>query len=213
VSKTQILLSGHGGQGVLLLGDYIAFSAMLDGRHVVYTPSYGPETRGGKAKCYVVISDDEIDTPIPDEPDLMIIMNQPSMDFVPLLGKEGLLLYNSSLIDGEPQRRDINRIAVPATEIADSLAKELDEQILADMKDTRFVANSVMFGAYVGAAAEQTEKLLDETLEHFLREKKAGLLELNMVAVERGLKHVRTLRAAVPDSPRRIALSLDTQRL
>jgi len=191
VSKTQILLSGHGGQGVLLLGDYIAFSAMLDGRHVVYTPSYGPETRGGKAKCYVVISDDEIDTPIPEEPDLMIIMNQPSMDFVPLLGRGGLLLYNSSLIDGEPQRSDIKKIAVPATEIADSLGKELDPALLGDLKDTRFVSNSVLFGAYLGTPAGQTAgKHLDEALQHFLAGKKAGLLELNRLAIERGLKYV-----------------------
>jgi 2-oxoglutarate ferredoxin oxidoreductase subunit gamma len=192
VSKTQILLSGHGGQGVLLLGDYIAFSAMLDGSHVVYTPSYGPETRGGKAKCYVVISDDEIDTPIPEEPDLMIIMNQPSMDFVPLLGRGGLLLYNSSLIDSEPERSDVKKIAVPATEIADSLGKELDPTVLGDVKDTRFVSNSVLFGAYLGTPAGQTAGMhLDETLHHFLAGKKAGLLELNRLAIERGLKHVK----------------------
>jgi 2-oxoglutarate ferredoxin oxidoreductase subunit gamma len=192
VSKTQILLSGHGGQGVLLLGDYIAFSAVLNGSHVVYTPSYGPETRGGKAKCYVVISDDEIDTPIPEEPDLMIIMNQPSMDFVPLLGRGGLLLYNSSLIDSEPERSDVKKIAVPATEIADSLGKELDPTVLGDVKDTRFVSNSVLFGAYLGTPAGQTAgKHLDETLHHFLAGKKAGLLELNRLAIERGLKHVK----------------------
>jgi 2-oxoglutarate ferredoxin oxidoreductase subunit gamma len=191
VSKTQILLSGHGGQGVLLLGDYIAYSAMLDGKHVVYTPSYGPETRGGKAKCYVVISEDDIDTPIPEEPDLMIIMNQPSMDFVPLLGKGGLLLYNSSLIDGEPQRSDIRKIAVPATEIAGSLGKDLNAHLLGDTKDTGFVANSVMFGAYLGTpAGKAATRHLDQTLEHFLVGKKAGLLELNRLAIERGLTHV-----------------------
>jgi 2-oxoglutarate ferredoxin oxidoreductase subunit gamma len=197
VTKTQILLSGHGGQGVLLLGDYIAYSAMLDGKHVVYTPSYGPETRGGKAKCYVVISDEEIDTPIPEEPDLMIILNQPSMDFVPALGKGGLLLYNSSLIQGEPQRSDIKKIPVPATEMADSLGKDLDPAILGDMKDTRFVANSVMFGAYLGTPAGQTaKKHLNEILQHFLAGKKANLLELNRSAVEQGLRHMSTVTAA-----------------
>jgi 2-oxoglutarate ferredoxin oxidoreductase subunit gamma len=196
VSKTQILLSGHGGQGVLLLGDYIAYSAMLDGKHVAYTPSYGPETRGGKAKCYVVLSEDEIDTPIPEEPDLMIIMNQPSMDFVPLLAKGGLLLYNSSLIDGEPQRSDIKKIAVPGTEIADSLGKELNPDLLGDIKDTRFVSNSVMFGAYLGTPAGQTAaRHLDQTLEHFLVGKKAGVLELNRLAIERGLRHVTAAMA------------------
>lgn len=191
MTKTQILIAGHGGQGVLLLGDCVAYSAMLDGKHVVYTPSYGPETRGGKAKCYVVISDDEIDTPIPEEPNLMIIMNQPSMDFVPVLGKGGLLLYNSSLIEGEPQRNDIKKIPVPATEIADSFGKELSPGVLRDMKDTRFVANSVMFGAYLGTPAGQTSKnYLNGTLQYFLTGKKPGLLELNQLAVERGLAHM-----------------------
>jgi 2-oxoglutarate ferredoxin oxidoreductase subunit gamma len=189
--KTQILLSGHGGQGVLLLGDYIAYSAMLDGNHVVYTPSYGPETRGGKAKCYVVISHDDIDTPIPEQPDLMIIMNQPSMDFVPVLGKGGLLLYNSSLIEGEPERNDIKKVPVPATEMADSLGKELSPGTLGDMKDTRFVANSVMFGAYLGTPAGQSaSKHLNETLQHFLAGKKTGLVELNRLAVQRGLDYM-----------------------
>jgi 2-oxoglutarate ferredoxin oxidoreductase subunit gamma len=199
VTKTQILLSGHGGQGVLLLGDCIAYSAVLDGRHVVYTPSYGPETRGGKARCYVVISDGEIDTPIPEEPDLMIILNQPSMDFVPMLGKGGLLLYNSSLVQGEPQRNDIKKIPVPATELADSLAKELSPEILGDMKDTRLVANLVMFGAYLGTPAGQmAKKHLDETLRHFLAGKKVSLLELNRSAVERGLR----LMSAMPTANR-----------
>ena len=199
MTKTQILLSGHGGQGVLLLGDCIAYSAMLDGRHVVYTPSYGPETRGGKAKCYVVISDGEIDTPIPETPDLMIILNQPSMDFVPMLGKGGVLLYNSSLIQGEPQRSDIKKIPVPATELADSLAKELSPEILGDTRDTRFVANLVMFGAYLGTPAGQTAKThLDETLRHFLAGKKASLLELNRSAVERGLRFMSTMPIMKP---------------
>jgi len=195
VTKTQILLAGHGGQGVLLLGDCIAYSAVLDSRHVVYTPSYGPETRGGKARCYVVISDGEIDTPIPEEPDLMIILNQPSMDFVPMLGKGGLLLYNSSLVQGGSQRGDIKKIPVPATELADSLAKELRPEILGDTRDTRFVANLVMFGAYLATPAGQTaKKHLSETLQHFLAGKKASLLELNRSAVERGLR----LMSAMP---------------
>lgn len=182
---------------MLLLGDCIAYSAILDGRHVVYTPSYGPETRGGKAKCYVVISEGEIDTPIPETPDLMIILNQPSMDFVPMLGKGGVLLYNSSLIQGEPQRDDIKKVPIPATELADSLAKELSPEILGDIRDTRFVANLVMFGAYLGTPAGQTaKKHLDETLQHFLAGKKASLIQLNRSAVERGLRIMSTMSIA-----------------
>lgn len=197
MTKTQILLSGHGGQGVLLLGDYIAYSAMLDGNHVAYTPSYGPEARGGKAKCFVVISEGDIDTPIPEEPDVMIIMNQPSMDFVPTLGKNGLLLYNSSLIEGEPQRSDIRKIAVPATGIADSLGKELNPAVLGGTKDTRFLANSVMFGAYLRTSAGKSAKRhLNETLRHLLAGKKPELLELNRLAMERGFSYMNQTIAA-----------------
>jgi 2-oxoglutarate ferredoxin oxidoreductase subunit gamma len=179
-----------GGQGVLLLGDLIAYSAMLGQQHVAYTPSYGPETRGGKAKCYVVISDEEIDSPIPEEPDLMIILNQPSMDFVPVLKKDGLLLFNSSLIQDADHRSDIKKIAVPATEIADSLGKELDFGSTRELKDTGFVANSVMFGAYLATPAGQgARKHLDDTLEHFLVGKKSSLVALNKSAVDHGLHH------------------------
>jgi 2-oxoglutarate ferredoxin oxidoreductase subunit gamma len=199
VTKTQILLSGHGGQGVLLLGDYIAYSAMLDGKHVAYTPSYGPETRGGKAKCYVVISEGEIDTPIPEEPDLMIIMNQPSMDFVPLLKRKGLLLYNSSIIEGKPQRSDIESIPVPATELADLLGRELNPTLLGDIKDTRFLANSVLFGAYLGTPAGKSAKShLEETLQYFLAEKKQSLVELNRFAVQRGYDFTSARAAEKP---------------
>src|SRR5512136_2987789 len=98
MSKIKVLLAGHGGQGILLLGDYIAYTAMLQGKHVAYIPSYGPETRGGKAKCYVIISDETVDNPIAEEPDVEIIMNQPSMDFLNNLRPEGLVIYNQSLI-------------------------------------------------------------------------------------------------------------------
>jgi 2-oxoglutarate ferredoxin oxidoreductase subunit gamma len=107
------------------------------------------------------------------------------------LGKGGLLLYNSSLIEGEPERNDIKKVPVPATEMADSLGKELSPGTLGDMKDTRFVANSVMFGAYLGTPAGQSaSKHLNETLQHFLAGKKTGLVELNRLAVQRGLDYM-----------------------
>ncbi len=113
------------------------------------------------------------------------------MDFVRLLSKDGLLLYNSSLIEQQTERSDIRTIAVPATEIADSLGKELNPEIFRDTKDTRFVANSVLFGAFLATSEGKTAKNhLDATLHHFLAGKKAGLLELNKLAVERGIKHV-----------------------
>ena len=108
MSKMKVLIAGHGGQGILLLGDYLAYSAMLQGKHVAYIPSYGPETRGGKAKCYVILSDETVDNPIAEEPDVEIIMNQPSMDFLNHLRPQGLIIYNRSLIEERrrPRRRE-----------------------------------------------------------------------------------------------------------
>lgn len=193
MSKTEILLAGHGGQGILLLGDFIAYSAVLEGKHVAYTPSYGPETRGGKAKCHVVIADESIDTPIAEEPDIMIIMNQPSMDFVPALKPHGLLIYNSSLIQSEPQRNDIKQFKVPATEIADTLRKGLNDEALGEIKDTRIVSNSVMFGAYLELSNRaRNEEVINRTLEHFLKGRKESLLMLNRIAIERGIEYSRS---------------------
>jgi 2-oxoglutarate ferredoxin oxidoreductase subunit gamma len=188
--KTQLILAGHGGQGVLELANYVSYFELLRGRHVAYTPSYGPESRGGKVKCYVVISDDEIDSPIVEEPDCLIVMNIPSMDFVSLLRKGGTLIMNSSLIAEEPARKDIKAIKIPATEMADDL-KNLQ---LAPSQDTRIAANSIMFGAYLALMEKQTDKqLIDSVFSHFLTDRKVVYIPLNVAAVSRGFEYTSRL--------------------
>jgi len=188
VTKTKVLVAGHGGQGVLLLSDYIAYAAMLEGKHVAYTPSYGPETRGGKAKCYVVLSDEEVDNPIVEEPDFEIIMNQPSMDFLTYLRPGGLCIYNKSLIDTEPDRDDVRVFGVPATEIADGLKSQVPTTAVAD---TKMFANSVMFGAFIEVCSSNTsENVIRETLKHFLSGKKEELMTLNYLAITNGRQFV-----------------------
>ena len=191
--KNEIIISGHGGQGVLELANYVSYYEMLKGRHVAYTPSYGPESRGGKVKCYVVASDEEIDSPIVEEPDCLIVMNIPSMDFVPLLRKNGTLLMNSSLIPINPQRTDIRVLKVPATEIADQLKLER----WGDFQDTRIAANSVMFGAYLSVAEEELdEKSLDNVFNHFLTDRKSVYIPLNAIAVRRGFEFSESTQLA-----------------
>lgn len=191
--KNEIIISGHGGQGVLELANYVSYYEMLKGRHVAYTPSYGPESRGGKVKCYVVASDEEIDSPIVEEPDCLIVMNIPSMDFVPLLRKNGTLLMNSSLISINPQRTDIRVLKVPATEIADQLKLER----WGDFQDTRIAANSVMFGAYLSVAKEELdEKSLDNVFNHFLTDRKSVYIPLNAIAVRRGFEFSESTQLA-----------------
>ena len=189
MTKTKVLIAGHGGQGVLLLSDYIAYTAMLQGKHVAYTPSYGPETRGGKAKCYVVISDEEVDNPIAEEPDVEIIMNQPSMDFLNYLRPNGLIMYNTSLVDTEVDRDDVKQLGIPATEIADNLKLE---SASTSMGDTKMFANSVMFGAFIELCAPQVqEDHVKESLKHFLAGKKEELMTINYTAISKGREFVK----------------------
>ncbi len=189
MTKIKILVAGHGGQGVLLLSDYIAYTAMLDGKHVAYTPSYGPETRGGKAKCYVVISDEEVDNPIVEDPDVEIIMNQPSMDFLNYLRPKGLFMYNKSLVDSAPDRDDVKSFGIPATEIADQLKFDVPKGTVAD---TKMFANAVMFGSFIELCAPKIgEELLKESLKHFLAGKKEELTTLNYLGLTRGREFVR----------------------
>jgi 2-oxoglutarate ferredoxin oxidoreductase subunit gamma len=183
--KAEIITAGQGGQGVLELANYISFFHVLKGRHAAYTPSYGPETRGGKVKCYVVASDDTIDSPIVEAPDLLIVMNIPSMDFVPLLKTGGTLVVNSSLVSQETGRSDVKVVRIPAT----TLATDLKELGPPGLKDTGIAANSVMFGAYLAIEGEDMEKeaeTVKEVFEHFLTERKSAFIPLNVAAVRRG---------------------------
>ncbi|MGD0176346.1 MAG: 2-oxoacid:acceptor oxidoreductase family protein [Candidatus Bathyarchaeia archaeon] len=189
MTKTKVLIAGHGGQGVLLLSDYIAYTAMLEGKHVAYTPSYGPETRGGKAKCYVVISDEEVDNPIAEDPDVEIIMNQPSMDFLNYLRPNGLVLYNTSLIATDVDRDDVKALGIPATEIADKLRSEFP----TEMQDTKMFANAVMYGAFIQLCHPQvTDGRVKESLKYFLAGKKESLMSLNYLALTKGREFVRS---------------------
>jgi 2-oxoglutarate ferredoxin oxidoreductase subunit gamma len=188
MTKTKVLIAGHGGQGVLLLSDYIAYTAMLEGKHVAYTPSYGPETRGGKAKCYVVISDEEVDNPIAEEPDIEIIMNEPSMDFLNYLRPDGVIIYNTTLIGSEIDRDDVKGFGIPATQIAD----ELKNDFPTDLQDTKMFANAVIFGAFVQLChPEVTDDRVKESLKYFLAGKKESLMSLNQLAVAKGRNFVR----------------------
>jgi 2-oxoglutarate ferredoxin oxidoreductase subunit gamma len=188
MTKIKVLVAGHGGQGVLLLSDFIAYTSMLDGKHVAYTPSYGPETRGGKAKCYVVVSDEEVDNPIVEEPDVEIIMNQPSMDFLNYLRPEGLFIYNKSLVNTPPDRDDVQTFGIPATEIADQLKFEIPK---GSVTDTKMFANAVMFGAFIELCAPKTgEEVIKESLKHLLGGKKADLTTLNYLGLTRGREFV-----------------------
>ena len=135
--EKRMIIAGFGGQGVLLIGQLIAYAGMLADKEVSWMPSYGPEMRGG-ANCAVVVSDEPVASPKVEEADLVIAMNRPSMElFEKALVPGGVLIYNSSLIDVKPTRQDIQVVAVPCNDIANDLGS---------LRST----NMVMLGAYAG---------------------------------------------------------------
>ncbi len=117
----EIIISGFGGQGVLLAGKLLCIAAMREGKHVSHIPSYGAEMRGGTANCKVIISDEEISSPVIEKPTIVIALNTPSMHkFEPRMKEKGLLLYNTSLIPVSPERKDIDVNAIKANDISEA---------------------------------------------------------------------------------------------
>ncbi|MGC8725842.1 MAG: 2-oxoacid:acceptor oxidoreductase family protein [Thermoplasmata archaeon] len=190
MKKLEIFLSGQGGQGVLDLGNFLAYHWMLDGYHVVYTPSYGPETRGGKVRCYVIISKNNIDSPMIINPDILVVMNGPSMDFVPLLKEKGTLIYNTSIINREIGRNDINVVPIPSTDMADNLKSILPKEIGEMYNDTKVAQNAIVYGAMI-SIFKMKESNIDPVLNHFYTGTKNKYMVLNKFAVEEGIKYAK----------------------
>lgn len=116
----EIIFAGFGGQGIITAGKLLCIAALLKNHHVSHIPSYGAEMRGGTANCSVVISTEEIASPIVTEPSVALVLNEPSMDkFEPKVKKGGILIYNSSLIKKKPVRDDITVIALTANDFSE----------------------------------------------------------------------------------------------
>ena len=132
----KTIFAGFGGQGVLSMGLNLAQAAMLESKNVTYLPSYGAEVRGGTANCTVAISDEEIASPVASSPEFIVVMNQPSMvRFQNQIQSGGIFFINSSLIEAEISRGDIDIVNVPANSIAEELGSPKS-------------ANMVMLGAF-----------------------------------------------------------------
>ena len=120
--QNEIIVSGFGGQGVLFGGQLIAYTAMDLNKQVTWIPSYGPEMRGGTANCTVIVSDDEIGSPLVNNPKAVIAMNLPSLNkYENLVKPGGVLIVNTSMVDRTATREDITIMALPGNEIAEEL--------------------------------------------------------------------------------------------
>jgi 2-oxoglutarate ferredoxin oxidoreductase subunit gamma len=170
----EILCAGFGGQGIMLLGKLLTFSGMREGRHVTYIPSYGAEVRGGTAYCNVIISSEEIASPIVSSATTAIVMNEPSfVKYQSSVRPGGLLLLNSTLVLSRPERNDIEVISIPATAIADGLGSIQ-------------CANMVMLGCLLARNRLIRTDSVIEGLRKSLPRRKSDLLEINIKGLDEG---------------------------
>jgi 2-oxoglutarate ferredoxin oxidoreductase subunit gamma len=183
----NLIVAGFGGQGVMVIGNLLAYAAMIEGRHVTYLPVYGVEMRGGTANCTVVIASHDIGSPVVGRPQTAIVMNLPSLiKYEPLILPNGLLFLNSSLIDPkETFRKDIEIFSTPVNEIAINHGNPK-------------LANMVALGAFnektklvrMSSLFESIEKVLDERYHH--------LVPSNIKAIQTGADYVKSLLESSP---------------
>jgi 2-oxoglutarate ferredoxin oxidoreductase subunit gamma len=173
---SDIIMAGFGGQGILMIGNLLALAAMEEGKNVTYFPAYGVEMRGGTANCTVVISDEEIGSPVVGKPKALVIMNGPSLEkFLPMLSPGGDLVINSSLVDGSlVKRNDVRLFAVAADDIARL-------QI-----GSRQMASMVALGAYVALSGVVRLETLNDCLPKVISKKYEKFIPLNVNALKEG---------------------------
>ena len=169
----KTIFAGFGGQGVLSMGLNLAQAAMMEGKNVTYLPAYGVEVRGGTANCTVAISDEEIASPVASAPEFLVAMNQPSVfRFQNQVESGGVLLINSTLIEVEISRGDIEVIRVPAGDIAEKLGSPKS-------------ANMVMLGAFIKKSNIVSISTVIEELKNTLKSKES-LIAINEKALMAG---------------------------
>jgi 2-oxoglutarate ferredoxin oxidoreductase subunit gamma len=177
--QTEIVIAGFGGQGVLFAGQMLAYAGMDAGQVVTWIPSYGPEMRGGTANCTVIISDEEIGSPLVRNPRAVLALNLPSFDkYEPLVIQHGVLIVNGSLVNRSPQREDIHSVLIPANDIAESLGN-------------RRLINVVMVGALLALLPVVSIDIVEDALAHHLPERHMKLLPLNVQALHAGEAFVK----------------------
>ena len=175
----SIILAGFGGQGILSAGKMAAEAALYEGKEVSWFPSYGPEMRGGTANCSVVISDEPIGSPVVNDADVVICLNQPSMEkFEKQLKPGALMILDSSLISVRPERTDIKVIAMPASDIASDLGKMLFAPIS-------------MLGCMATATGCFSRDSFEKSLYEVLPERKHKLIPTNVAAFDKGAAYAQ----------------------
>ena len=177
MKTTQILIAGFGGQGILFSGKFLAYKGLKEEKQVSWLPSYGPEMRGGTANCNVILSETPVGSPIITDPDVLVAMNLPSLEkYIDTVVPGGQVYLDSSLINTQIKRTDIQVFPIPAT----AMAKEQDMATLGNM---------ILMGHLLQNHPELTFEGTAETVQKLVPAKKAALVELNMKALMLGKEY------------------------
>lgn len=171
----NILLAGFGGQGILFAGKLIAYAGLIEGRELSWLPSYGPEMRGGTANCSVCLSDEPIGSPLVLEPDVLVAMNQPSLDkFADAVVPGGKIIIDSTMCQRIPERADVTIFPVPATQ-------------LAEENGLKGLASVILVGKLLREIGFCDPAALEGAIAKSVPAKKAHLLGKNRKAFEIGM--------------------------
>ena len=175
----EILLAGFGGQGILFAGKLLAYCALFEGKEISWLPSYGPEMRGGTANCNVILSDTPVGSPIVDHPNVLMVMNAPSLDkYENAVTAGGSIFLDSTLITREVERKDVEVYRVPATQMANEMGMP-------------GLANMILLGAVIAKTGCIEEAGIEDALKKVIPARKMNLLEANMNALEAGKNYVQ----------------------
>lgn len=170
----EIVIAGFGGQGVLSMGKILAYSGLMEDKEVSWMPSYGPEQRGGTSNVTVIVSDESVSSPVVQDYDVVVALNQPSLDkFAPHVKPGGVLIYDTNGIHHSTDRTDIEVYPVDATEEATRMGNQK-------------VFNMLILGALLSARPMLTFDSIKKGLEKSLPERHHKLIPMNMEALERG---------------------------
>lgn len=172
--ERSTIIAGFGGQGILFAGRVLAEAALTDGLEVLWIPSYGPEMRGGTAACTVIVADRPVGSPVVDRADHAVVLNPPSMaKYTARVAEGGLLVVNTTLIEAEPGRDDIEILDVPCT----SLARTAGDDKLVSV---------VALGALLGRRGFVEPRSVHAALVRLLGSKRPELIDKDMAAFEAG---------------------------
>lgn len=177
--RYDLIMSGFGGQGVLLAGTLLSHAAIIEGKNVSFLPSYGVEKRGGAAACTVVISDGEVGSPVIGNPTVGIMLNQTSLEkYGKTIKSGGVCIINTSLVDMSGfDRKDIEIIPIAMNSVA------------MDLGDPRMV-NMVAIGAYAAKIGAVSLESLSEALVETLPERNHRFIPANIKALNAGAAQV-----------------------